>query len=79
MPAERITVEIWLIVDQAGDTAIGTDEEQAAENYRDDIGGDGPLAFYRLTLNVPLPRVRQLAATVPDAPAEDVTLTLTEQ
>lgn len=64
------TVEVWVLVDAAGEVVAGTSEEQAAERYGEEVGELAAAAGFRmvkLTLTVPLPKPIEITATVADA------------
>lgn len=65
---ETCEVEVWLVVDAPGDYGVGRTEEQALENYEDNIGGNSPRRVVKLTLTVPLPRVQEVRAALPAPP-----------
>jgi hypothetical protein len=63
---EYATVGVWVVVDAPGDHAVGADEDAALEAYEENVGGHRPRRVVKVTLRVPLPRPRELAATLPD-------------
>jgi hypothetical protein len=56
MEPESVEVEVWVIVDESGDTAIGTDSDAAIEAYEDSIGGNLPRRLMKVLLTVPVPK-----------------------
>lgn len=66
------TVEVWVVVDEDGDYAVGTGDDHAAERYREEIGdceaGTRGMRRVKVLLTVPLPAPIKLAVT---APADD--------
>ena len=70
----KANLEIFVIVDAAGDFAVGTTLEAAKERYTDDIGPLEDAEGFRcikLAVAVPLPAVIEAAATIAeDEPAE---------
>ena len=57
-------IELWVVVDNEGDYAVGNDEDSAHETYNDSIGGVTTRTI-KLRLNVALPTVVELVGTVP--------------
>lgn len=67
MATEYATVTVVVVVDQAGDYAAGTDDEGAAERYREEVREpDGTLGLrvVRLSVKVPLPVPIELSGEV---------------
>jgi hypothetical protein len=63
------TCEVWMIVDAAGDYAVGTDADAAKERYAEDVGELAEAEGFRLvkvSLTVPLPKVLEMAGTAPE-------------
>lgn len=61
------SVEIYIIVDSDGNSAIGTDESGATEAYEADIGELIAVSGFRtvkITVNVPEPEVIELPAPI---------------
>ncbi len=62
--------EVFLMVDADGNYVVGSDTDQLAERYSDDIGNDDatPRRIVKLVVNVPLPKVSTCAVnvTIPD-------------
>ncbi len=73
--APTATVEVWIVVDENGDSAVGPDQAAALASYDEHVGRDDDspvgLRFARVTLTVPLPVTAELTGTVPvdDTPA----------
>jgi hypothetical protein len=71
MAQKYATVEVWLIVDQDGDTAQGNSLDAAKEDYAENIGAlddqDGFRAV-KVLVRVPLPEVSVVEVTA-EAPA----------
>jgi hypothetical protein len=68
---EFATVEIWVLVDQDGDYAAGTDPDTLHEVYDDTVGGDRDTLSMRrvkVTLTIPKPKPVELTGTVPAEP-----------
>ncbi len=61
------TVEIWVVVDENGDSAIGTDPTTAIAAYDENIGraDDSPvgLRFAKVLVKVPVPAPFELNVT----------------
>jgi hypothetical protein len=69
--AEMGSVEIWLVVDSAGDYATGASEDDALQAYADNIGSTLAMRAIKMTLAVALPTATEVAATIPsDADGE---------
>lgn len=66
---QTVTLDVWVVVDEQGDYAVGTTDEHAAERYREEIGEPdaGTLGFRRVkvAVSVPLPEAVELAVSVP--------------
>jgi hypothetical protein len=62
----KCSAEAWICINEAGDFQVGADEEQAAENFAANYGGDRRRTF-RLRLTLPLPVVTEATGEVPDA------------
>ena len=60
--------EIYVVIDQSGDYAVGNSADAAREKYEEDIGGLNECEGFRIVrmkVNVPLPEVVELTGTVP--------------
>ena len=60
--------EVFLVIDQAGDYAVGNSPEAAREKYAEDIGELSEAEGFRmvkLAVRVPLPELVELAVEVP--------------
>lgn len=60
--------EVFLVIDQAGDYAVGNSAEAAREKYEEDIGALNAAEGFRivkLLVRVPLPEVVELAGEAP--------------
>lgn len=59
-------IEVWVVVDENGDYAVGKDRESAGEAFESDIGVDNDTSMRRvkITVKVPLPEVIELTGTV---------------
>lgn len=67
MKTEYAEIEVWVIVNESGEYDVGTDCDNAAERYAENIGGEtGAVGIrqVRVTLKVPLPKVIELNAEV---------------
>lgn len=64
-------IEVWVIVDADGEYGVGVDEETAGESYSDN-GSSNARRVIRVVLNVPLPTVTEVEATLPALPSEGV-------
>jgi hypothetical protein len=67
------TIEVWVMVDSAGDYAVGKDTEGAKEQYGNDIQAPEDAEGFRLVkllLTVPLPEVVEASGTMPDEGGE---------
>lgn len=66
---EKAEVEIFLIIDENGNYAAGIDQDTAEEAAVDD-GFSAVRHVIRLTLQVPMPKVIDLAADLPEGKSE---------
>lgn len=58
--------EVWILVDETGDYAVGEDANTAAERYADNIGnGAGAMRSVKVTLRIPLPKPIEVTAEIP--------------
>ncbi len=67
--AQRIDVEVWVLVDSNGDYAAGSSQEQAKEHYEHDVQPVADTDGFRLvkvTVSVPLPQTAELTGSVAD-------------
>lgn len=64
-------VEVWVIVDADGEYGVGFDEDTAADDYSNN-GSSSIRRVVRVTLNVPLPTVTEVEATLPALPSDGV-------
>jgi len=67
--ADVCKCELFVLVDAAGDYAVGKDEASAREAYENDIGALSDADGFRLvkvTVNVPLPEVVELTGDAPE-------------
>lgn len=65
------TVEVWVLVDEAGDYVAHADPALLNEAYDDQIGGErDSLSFRRVkvTITIPLPKPVELVGTVAAEP-----------
>jgi len=64
---DMVDVELWVVVDEAGNYSVGNDAEAAAEKYSDDIGdGDGTAKrLVKVILKLPTPKPITLTGKVP--------------
>lgn len=61
-------LEVWIVVDEGGDYALGKDQEGACQAFEDEIGGDQPRRQVCVKLKVPAPKVIELTGEVPAEP-----------
>ncbi len=67
------TLEVWIVVDDAGDYATGTSADEATENYEanvQEVTNAMGIRTVCLNLTVPLPKTIELTADVPDTEGE---------
>jgi hypothetical protein len=64
--ANTTEVEIYLVVDSAGDYEVGVNEDDAAERFGENIAGDAVRHMIKMTITVPLPRTIEVAAALPE-------------
>lgn len=64
---ETTQVEVWCLVDEAGNYAVGIDAEAAAEKYGEDVGESDAVAkrLVKVVLTVPIPKPVELVGVVP--------------
>jgi hypothetical protein len=67
--AKTCEVEIFVVVDAAGDYGVGTDAENARTHYEDSVGdltnSDG-FRTLKLTVTIPLPEIMTLTGEADD-------------
>jgi hypothetical protein len=61
----RTKLEIFVSVDSEGQYAVSTDRDDVLERHTEDNGIGGSLAIYAITIDVELPGVIEVAATIP--------------
>jgi hypothetical protein len=75
---ETATCEVFLVIDQNGDYAVGNTPETAREKFEEDIGPLADCESFRcvkLIVAVPLPEMPVLTGSVPALPVgEGLTL-----
>lgn len=64
-------LEVWVVVDANGEYGVGFDEDTASDDYSNN-GSSSNRRVIRVTLNVPLPTVTEVTATLPAVPSEGV-------
>lgn len=66
MATTYTTIEIWVLIDEQGDYAVGNDAETASQRFTDDVGDDLALGrrMVKLTVKVPLPTTIELTGEV---------------
>jgi hypothetical protein len=70
----RTQLEIWIAVDENGDYEVSSTKEDVVTRFGDNVGVGGVLVVYQLTVDVPLPEVREASVTLKDdAPVEIIT------
>lgn len=70
-------VEVWVVIDQDGNYAVGANEDQAREHYEEDIGAIGDAtAFqaYQLNLSVPTPAAIVVSGALKQAGPHTLTI-----
>lgn len=65
---EMHELEIWIVVDEGGDYAVGKDQDAACEAFDQEIGGTTPRRQVKVTLKVPAPVAIELTGEVPAEP-----------
>lgn len=67
--AKTMTVEVWVIVDDASEYEVGTSESDAIERYKENVAeedsGTRGIRRVKLSVTVPLPETIELAVAVP--------------
>lgn len=56
---EKIEIEVWIIMDEDGDYAVGGDRDEAIENFDNNIGGSGPRRVVKRTMLMTPPAVEE--------------------
>lgn len=68
-------VNLYVVVDEAGDFGYGTDYDGAIENYREDISEDVCLLRgVSIVLTVPLPEAIKVNGVIPEEKCKDIQL-----
>lgn len=66
---QTATIEVWAVIDENGDSAVGRDQAEALASYDEHIGRDDDnpvgLRFVKATLTIALPVVVELTGVVP--------------
>lgn len=73
--AQTIEVEVFVVVDSAGDYATGVDVDKAKEAYENDVQALVDAEGFRVVkvvVKVPLPEVVELVGVVPETGAPSV-------
>lgn len=73
---ETCEIECFILIDAAGDYAVGKDDESACEAFDEQIGGNGARRMVKVKLVMPLPRPVELAGVVPAECGDGMTLTV---
>jgi hypothetical protein len=68
------TVELWVVVDENGDYAIGATQDEAHERYSEDIGAACATRVLNVKLAVPHPKPVEITGTVPEEASPAVEL-----
>ncbi len=75
---EKVTVEVWVIVDCDGNYSVGLDLDAAHEVYDGEYGAQGPRRVLKLAVDCPIPAEVELTGAVP-AEAAPGKLSLSER
>lgn len=67
-------LEVWLVVDEAGDYAVGEDESLAEDAFNENIGSAGARRKVKLNVKIALPEAIAVDVSVP-AEAGEVSVT----
>lgn len=70
---QTMQVEVWVVVSEGEDYAVGVDEESAAEAFESNVANltdAGSTRRIRVTLTVPVPKPVELTGTVPEESRE---------
>ena len=67
---DKVTCEIFLVVDEGGDYAVAPDQGEAEEAYCEQISGSGPLRIVKITVKVTPPQVAETEIDIPDEAGE---------
>lgn len=72
MDEQYVDVEVWVMVDEAGDYVVRGDEDDAREAFEDTIGCSGAVRKVKAVLRIKKPVTVEVKATVPDERGEVV-------
>ena len=75
----RETMSVWICVDENGDHATGTTQEEALERYGETIGDVTLVALYDLTVSLCLPQARTATVTLADDVVPEIVVTVEEE
>ena len=64
--AETADIEIYVVVDSDGDYEVGINDEEATERYGETISASLPRRLIKMTITVPLPRMIEVTAAIPE-------------
>jgi hypothetical protein len=73
--SEKCNAEVWVVVDDCGDYAVGKSQEDAAEKYEETIqqlSSASGIRYVQLTVAVPLPVPVVVEVDVPETEDEPV-------
>ena len=71
--ANTAQVEVWVVVDENGDYAVGADDDGAYDAYDETVGGTRlARRAVKVTLTVPLPETVELTGTAPECGAAEL-------
>ena len=65
-------IEVWVKVDEQGSWEVGTDADNCAERFTENVGDEASYAtrLVLVKLRIPLPKVIEVSAEIPDEPSE---------
>lgn len=67
-----VQCEVWMVIDESGNHAVGTTQEEAQESYNDIHNEDGCKRMVCVTVSIPVPEPVKVAVTVPAEAGECV-------
>ena len=63
---DMTTVELYVMVNESGDYSVHTEEGDLGDHFDTEHGGYEARRTFKLVLQMPLPKVTTVAATIPD-------------
>ena len=73
MANNKVTHEIFLLLDSDNELEVGTSESEVRERFDENIGGHAAKRLVKLNVTLSLPELIEVDVTVPDDPDQTVT------